>query len=63
MAAPSRLEPVPGYLRRIEQMADRLARFNQIFDAETRADIVYIQRYAVEARSRVELELREKGSL
>lgn len=55
-----RLAPVPGYLLRIEQMAARLARFNMILDMETRADIVYIQRYAQESRIRVELELRER---
>lgn len=56
-----RLAAVPGYLLRIEQMAERLARFNMILDVETRVDIVYIQRYAQESRIRVELELRERG--
>ena len=43
-------------------MAERLARFNMILDLETRADIVYIQRYAHESRILVELELRDKAT-
>lgn len=58
----SRLTPVPVYLRRIEDMAARMARYNMILDVETRADIIYIQRYAAEARIRVELELRDKAA-
>jgi len=58
----SRLAAVPAYLKRVEQLADRLARFNMILDAETRADIVYIQRYAQECRIQVELELRDQAN-
>jgi len=55
-----RLAVVPGYLERVEQLADRLARFNMILDHETRADIVFIQQYARECRRIVELELRDQ---
>ena len=57
---PDRLTPAVVYCQRIEDMAARLVRFNLLFEAETRADIVYIQRYAAETRRLIELTLRDR---
>lgn len=41
---------VSVYLRRIEELARNLARYNLELSAESRADAAYIERYAGEVR-------------
>lgn len=57
----NKLAPVPAYLQRIEQLAEKLERHNQTLDLETRADIGYLRKYAEESRRVVEVVIREQS--